>query len=90
MVRWEMGASIEEHRRNWEVLEETRLEPIVMAMASRRLEWFGHVKSRRLEWFGHVKSRRLEWFGHVKSRRLEWFGHVKRRGESEHIRALSK
>ena len=33
-----------EHRRNEEILEETRLEPI--ALAIRRLEWFGHVKRR--------------------------------------------
>ena len=31
-----------EHWRNEEILEETRVEPIVLVM--RRLEWFGHVK----------------------------------------------
>ena len=36
-----------QHRRNEEILEETRVEPI--AMVVRREPW--------LEWFGHVKTR---------------------------------
>ena len=46
MVRWAMGASLLEHRRNEEILEEARVEPIAMVMRRRRLEWFGHVKRR--------------------------------------------
>ena len=39
-----MGLSllVLEHRRNEEILEEARVEPIAMVM--RRLEWFGQVK----------------------------------------------
>ena len=44
MVRWAMGVSLLEHRRNEEILEEAKLVPIAMVM--RRLEWFGHVKRR--------------------------------------------
>ena len=46
MVRWAMGLSLSEHRRNEEILEEARVEPIAMVMRRRRLEWFGHVKRR--------------------------------------------
>ena len=42
MVRWEMGVSLLEHRRN----EEVRMEQIVTVMRGRRREWFGHVKRR--------------------------------------------
>ena len=45
VVRWAMGVSLLEHRRN-EILEEARVEPIVIVMRCRRLEWFGHVKRR--------------------------------------------
>ena len=31
-----------EHRRNQEILEEAKVEPIAMVMRRRRLEWFGH------------------------------------------------
>ena len=41
-----MGVSLLEHRRNEEILEETRVEIIAMVMRRRRLEWFGHVKRR--------------------------------------------
>ena len=44
MVRWAMGVSLLEHRRNEEILEEAKVE--AMAMRLRRLEWFGHVKRR--------------------------------------------
>ena len=40
MVRWAMGVSLLEHRRNEEILKEARVEPIATVM--RRLEWFGH------------------------------------------------
>ena len=46
MVRWAMGVSLLENRRNEEILEEAKLEPISMVMRRRRLEWFGHVKRR--------------------------------------------
>ena len=35
-----------EHRRNDEILEETKVEPIAMGLRRRRLEWFGHVKRK--------------------------------------------
>ena len=44
MVRWAMGVSLLEHRKNEEILEEAKVEPIAMVMRRRRLEWFGHVK----------------------------------------------
>ena len=46
MVRWAMGVSLLEHRRNEEILEETNVEPIATVMRRRRLEWFGHIKRR--------------------------------------------
>ena len=46
MVRWAMGVSLLEHRRNEEILEEARMEAIATVMRRRRLELFGHVKSR--------------------------------------------
>ena len=45
-MRWAMGVSLLEHRRNEEILEEARVEPIAMVMRRRRLEWFGHIKRR--------------------------------------------
>ena len=44
MVRWAIGVSLLEHRRNEEILEEASVEPIAMVM--RRLEWFGYIKRR--------------------------------------------
>ena len=35
-----------EHRRNDEILEETKVEPIAVGLGGRRLEWFGHVKAK--------------------------------------------
>ena len=46
MVRWAMGMSLLERRRNEEILEEARGEPRAIVMRRRRLEWFGHVKRR--------------------------------------------
>ena len=40
MVRWAMGVRLLEHRRNEEILEEAKVEPIAMVMRRRRLEWF--------------------------------------------------
>ena len=39
------GVSLLEHRRNEEILEEAKVEPIALVMR-RWLEWFGHVKRR--------------------------------------------
>ena len=46
MVRWAMGVSLLEHRRNEEILEEAKVEQIAMVMRRRRRERFGHVKRR--------------------------------------------
>ena len=46
MVRWAMGVSLLEHRRNEEILEEAKVEAIATVMRRRRLQWFGHVKRR--------------------------------------------
>ena len=46
MVRWAMGLSLLENRRNEEILEEAKGEAIATVMRRRRLEWFGHVKRR--------------------------------------------
>ena len=46
MVRWAMGVSLLEHRRNEELLEEANVEPIATVMRRGRLEWFGHIKRR--------------------------------------------
>ena len=46
MVRWAMGVSLLEHRRNEEILEEAKMEAIATVMRRRRLEWFRHVKRR--------------------------------------------
>ena len=41
-----MGVSLLEHRRNEEILEEAKVELIVMVMRRRRLERFGKVRRR--------------------------------------------
>ena len=46
MVRWAMGVSQLEHRRNEEILEGAKVEAIATVMKRRRLEWFGHVERR--------------------------------------------
>ena len=46
MVRWAMGVSLLEHRRNEEILEEAKVEATATVMRRRKLEWFGHVKIR--------------------------------------------
>ena len=43
---WAMGVSLLEHRRNEDILEEAKVEPIATVMRRRRLEWFGHIKRR--------------------------------------------
>ena len=45
MVRRAMVVSLLEHRRNY-ILEEAKVEPIVIVMRITRVEWFGHVKRR--------------------------------------------
>ena len=46
MVRWAMRVSLLEHRRNEEIFEEAKGEPIATVMRRRGREWFGHVKRR--------------------------------------------
>ena len=46
MVRWAMGVSLLEHRRNEEILGKAQMEAIATVIRRRRLEWFGHVKLR--------------------------------------------
>ena len=46
MLRYCMGISLEEHRRNEEITSEARIMPIRDVMRKRRLEWFGHVCRR--------------------------------------------
>ena len=46
MVRWAMGVSMLEHRRNEEILEEAKVETIATDMRRRKLEWSGHVERR--------------------------------------------
>ena len=46
MVRWAMGVSLLEHRRNEEILEEVKVEAIATVMRRRRLKWVGYVKRR--------------------------------------------
>ena len=45
MVRWAVWdcVSVLGDRRNDEILEESQMEPIVVVMRRRRLEWFGKV-----------------------------------------------
>ena len=50
MVRWAMGVSLLEHRRNEEILEEAKVEAIATVMRRRRLEWSkGEVKLKTSE-----------------------------------------
>ena len=46
MVRWAIRVSLSEHRRNEEILEEAKVEPVVIVMRKRRLEWYGLFKRR--------------------------------------------
>ena len=46
IVRWAMGVSLLEHRRNEEILEAARVELIAMVTKRRRLEWSGYVNRR--------------------------------------------
>ena len=45
-MRWVMGVSLLEYRRNEDILEEAKVEQIATVMRRRRLVWFGHVKRR--------------------------------------------
>ena len=42
-----MGVSLLEHRRNYEISDETMVEPIAMVLRRRRLERFGKVRARQ-------------------------------------------
>ena len=46
MLRYCMGISLEEHRRNEDITSEAKIMPIRDVMRKRRLEWFGHVSRR--------------------------------------------
>lgn len=46
MLRYCMGISLEEHRRNEDITAEAKIMPIKDVMRKRRLEWFGHVCRR--------------------------------------------
>ena len=39
-----MGVSLLEQRRNEEILEEAKVEPMTLVTRRRRIEWFGHMK----------------------------------------------
>ena len=44
-----MGISLEEHRRNEEILEEAGVMPIKDLMRKKRMQWYGHVCRREPE-----------------------------------------
>ena len=46
MLRYCMGVSLEEHRRNEDITEEAKIMPIKDVMRKKRLQWFGHVCRR--------------------------------------------
>ena len=46
MVRWAIGVSLFEHRRNEEILEEGKVEPTALVMRRRRLKPSGTSKDR--------------------------------------------
>lgn len=46
MLRYCLGLSLEEQRRNGKTTSETRIRPIKDVMRKRRLERFGHVRHR--------------------------------------------
>ena len=46
MVRWVVGVSVLEYRRNEEILEDAKVELIAMVVRRRKLKWFGYVKIR--------------------------------------------
>ena len=61
MLRYCMGISLEEHRRNEEITSEAKIMLIRNVMRKRRLEWFGHVSRReRDEDIRRVYEMRLE------------------------------
>ena len=46
MVRYCLGISLEEHRRNEDILQEAKVVPIKDLMRRKRMQWFGHVQRR--------------------------------------------
>ena len=55
-----MGVSIREHRRNEEILEEAKMEPIVIAI-ERKWQWFWHMKIRKeIENVGAVAKMKMD------------------------------
>ena len=85
MVRWTMGVSLLEHRRNEEILELAGVEPIAMVM--RRMDWFGHVKRRyETENIREVVEMKMEG-KHPRGRRnLRWKDTVRRDLKTWNIR----
>ena len=49
MLRYCLGISLEEHRRNEEILEEAGVMPIKDLMRKKRMQWYGHVCRREQE-----------------------------------------
>jgi hypothetical protein len=49
MLRYCMGISLEEHKKNEEIRKEANVIPIEELMRQKRLEWFGHVCRRKQE-----------------------------------------
>ena len=85
MVRWAMG--LLEHRRNEEILEEAKVEPIAMFMRRRRLEWFGHVNGRDVtENIRAVAEMKMERKGPRGRPKLRWKDTVRRGLKAWNIR----
>ena len=85
MVRWAMGVSPLEHWRNEEILEEARVESIVMI--KRRLEWFGRVKRRHeTENIRPVVEMKIKTKGPRGRRKLQWKDTVRRDLNDRNIR----
>ena len=79
MVRWAMGVSLLEHRRNEEILEEAKVEPIATVMRRRRLEWFGHIKRRdETENIRAVVEMKMEGKRPIGRPKLRWYDTVRR------------
>ena len=71
--------SLLEHRRNEEILEKAKVEPIAMVMRRRRLEWFGHGKRRyETENIRAVVEMKMEGKRSRGRPKLRWKGTVRR------------
>ena len=73
MVRWTMGVSLLEHRRNEEILVKAKVEPIATVMRRRRLEWLGRVKrSDETENIRAVAETKMVWKRLRRRPKLRW------------------